>query len=140
MMNNQKILKPCPFCGGEACLERFIENRRPLFYFVYCKLCKTETAALPALEAIDFWNSRQPQGINLRPIEELTEEEISGGENILFHNSNNQYVIAKVFNYKSTFKLITSGNWSCKFNELPEAFTHFAKLTPPKANKHETTN
>ena len=68
-------LKPCPFCGGEAVLERrsraFINARTTRVSYVYCRNCNARTERIPLekygkssssyeanAEAIAAWNRR----------------------------------------------------------------------------------
>lgn len=56
-MNNED-LKPCPFCGGEACTLIDEEGYTPQ-YSVQCQSCKIETLAFDErAEAIAAWNRR----------------------------------------------------------------------------------
>lgn len=133
-------LKPCPFCGGETSI-RYYKDKYS--YYVECNHCMA-CSGYSSFEdgAVKKWNTRQP-AIDWKPIEELTENEIKPGMDILFYDSrynlNNRfaksyegYVVATAFKYDSTFKFVRHGNWSCKFNELPLAFTRFAEITPPE--------
>ena len=58
-MENDEELKPCPFCGGEAC--KMIEEvtySTPQ-YSVQCQNCKFETLMFDyEAEAVSAWNSR----------------------------------------------------------------------------------
>lgn len=56
-------LKPCPFCGGEAKLQRYIDRYEGITFYVYCsgEFCEV----FPATEnfeteqqAIKAWNIR----------------------------------------------------------------------------------
>lgn len=48
-------LKPCPFCGGEAKVQRFPRN-----YSVYCTECGARTMSFKPTEeeAVEDWNRR----------------------------------------------------------------------------------
>ena len=49
-----EILKPCPFCGGEAELSSGYDC-----YFVSCSLCKAQTEwDMYKEKAIELWNRR----------------------------------------------------------------------------------
>lgn len=62
-MNN--VLKPCPFCGGEACVQTTTKSHIPAA-FVYCKKCNSVSALFLdtkrdgtfLFDAIDAWNRR----------------------------------------------------------------------------------
>lgn len=57
-MSSKKDLKPCPFCGGEACTLINEEGYTPQ-YSVQCQSCKIETLAFDErAEAIAAWNRR----------------------------------------------------------------------------------
>lgn len=61
-------LKPCPFCGGEAKLER---GTTQLDNFVYCSDCGSGTRFFNTKQsAIETWNRREP----IDQIVELLEE------------------------------------------------------------------
>ena len=55
-MNKDYILKPCPFCGGEAWVIQILEN----LYAVECRKCWTRTGTYQPTkaEAIEAWNRR----------------------------------------------------------------------------------
>ena len=65
-MNN--VLKPCPFCGGEACVKTSTTTYTPSIPTakVYCEKCNSSTASYIdfrkdgtfLFEAIDAWNRR----------------------------------------------------------------------------------
>lgn len=65
-MNN--VLKPCPFCGGEACVKTSATTYTPSSPTakVYCKKCNSSTALYTdfrkdgtfLFDAIDAWNRR----------------------------------------------------------------------------------
>ena len=49
----EKVLKPCPFCGGEAYWDTMPEK------WVVCKICGAETRLCQSKdEAIEVWNKR----------------------------------------------------------------------------------
>ncbi len=50
-MTDQK-LKPCPFCGGEARIDKLYENE----WYVYCPKCERHYDT--EQEAIENWNAR----------------------------------------------------------------------------------
>lgn len=52
-------LKPCPFCGGEAKVQRFPHN-----YAVYCTECYASTIQFKPTdkEAVEAWNRRTDNG------------------------------------------------------------------------------
>lgn len=58
-------LKLCPFCGGEAILQKGIDGR----YFVECNITKSHCSVIPKTwayktkkEAINAWNERADNG------------------------------------------------------------------------------
>lgn len=61
MKENKTVLKPCPFCGGEADIED-ISTEDEQYYMISCKKCgasacfgdKSETQ----VGAVEFWNKR----------------------------------------------------------------------------------
>ena len=54
-MENEE-LKPCPFCGGKAYIEK---NRYKYAYWIKCYDCRVETEAYDYVEeAINVWNRR----------------------------------------------------------------------------------
>lgn len=64
-MNN--VLKPCPFCGGEACVKTSTTyTPSSPTAKVYCKKCKSSTALYSdfrkdgtfLFDAIEAWNRR----------------------------------------------------------------------------------
>ena len=44
---NNVVLKPCPFCGGEACVKTSTTQTIPShpMAWVYCKKCKSSSAS-----------------------------------------------------------------------------------------------
>lgn len=66
-MDKEIELLPCPFCGGEAIIERdFVIERCSYRIYVRCNKCLTRVLhhATPE-EAIKFWNIRhQPSGVD----------------------------------------------------------------------------
>lgn len=62
-MNNNKELKPCPFCGGEACTMEEFDGFDTTQYSVQCQSCKIETMLFnERAEAIAAWNRRVSSG------------------------------------------------------------------------------
>ena len=72
---SKNILKPCPFCGGEAYLEKshraFINSKTTRVAFVRCKKCEARTGRVELSkfncashstnaneEVIRMWNTR----------------------------------------------------------------------------------
>ncbi len=51
-MDNATMLKPCPFCGGEA--EYVRPNEYECFLFIRCKRCKTKTKPI----GVDFYTQK----------------------------------------------------------------------------------
>lgn len=55
-------LKPCPFCGGEARIDRNI-FAFPTSYSVICKICEAESEVFNTeKEVIEAWNRRVTDG------------------------------------------------------------------------------
>lgn len=62
MTKQQKILKPCPFCGADKAEIKEWNLSKPTTYYVYCSVCWCETSATGATHtdvAISRWNRRQ---------------------------------------------------------------------------------
>ena len=57
-MNN--VLKPCPFCGGEAKIMKHLFNNQSTSYGVKCKRCLAETFQFfkSREKAVEAWNRR----------------------------------------------------------------------------------
>lgn len=56
-----EVLKPCPFCGGDAVLEKYKLPQRPTsFYAVTCNNCGAMTYPYSGRhkDAVDRWNER----------------------------------------------------------------------------------
>ena len=127
-------LKPCPFCKGEACADKLFTTKQPSSYFIYCKSCAVESAAFPTLkEAIDFWNTQQPQDINWQPIESLPTKPMPillHGQNKLKHSI---YLPAQILeaNDEGICLIATEGGLS-SFSTIKKIYTYFAELTPPE--------
>ena len=61
-------LKPCPFCGGGACLEWNVSSKWGYFVFVRCEECRAQTRIIQAQSELfepagfsrtdEFWESR----------------------------------------------------------------------------------
>lgn len=55
-------LKPCPFCGGEAKVERSLRSFTPELWETYdyakCKKCGARVEGADEAEAIEAWNAR----------------------------------------------------------------------------------
>ncbi len=52
------ILKPCPFCGGNASMHCDDPDYRDKLYFVMCDDCSCSTDYLPEEAAAETWNRR----------------------------------------------------------------------------------
>lgn len=54
------VLKPCPFCGGEAELKIHLFHKLPSSYGVVCRPCGCETWQFfqTEEEAVEAWNRR----------------------------------------------------------------------------------
>ena len=62
-------LKPCPFCGGEAKLER---GTTQLDNFVYCSDCGSGTRFFNTKQsAIEAWNRREPTDKIVEQLEQI---------------------------------------------------------------------
>lgn len=47
---------PCPFCGGEASVNKLASDG----WFVWCRQCRCRTAIAPArAKSVELWNCRQ---------------------------------------------------------------------------------
>lgn len=118
--NRMTELKPCPFCKGEACADKLFTTKQPSSYFIYCKSCAVESAAFPTLkEAIDFWNTQQPQGINWQPITQLSARQ---GMYAIFTSINRAFAI-------NSYKLVAT-EWEAQY--LANHYTHFIEIVPPE--------
>jgi len=52
-------LIPCPFCGGEAQIEKTVPHLNPTQYFGHCLTCRIESDLYDTEEeAIKAWNKR----------------------------------------------------------------------------------
>lgn len=56
------LLKPCPFCGGEAFIYYSGSPGNGEFSEVICKKCKCQTDRLRGDKAIEVWNRRVNDG------------------------------------------------------------------------------
>lgn len=57
-------LKPCPFCGGEAKIERIAEEQETLYYAMCICCCATNGAYHSKEKAAAAWNRRaEPETI-----------------------------------------------------------------------------
>lgn len=55
----KKILKPCPFCGGEASLSYAISNENKSYDLVQCIGCGAQGSCYSTIEdATEAWNRR----------------------------------------------------------------------------------
>lgn len=53
-----KDIKPCPFCGGKAIHDHFLEEYFKI-YVIKCKSCDASTTAcISRKQAIEAWNRR----------------------------------------------------------------------------------
>ena len=57
---NNVVLKPCPFCGGEAKIMKHLFNNQSTSYGVKCKRCLAETFQFfkSREKAVEAWNRR----------------------------------------------------------------------------------
>ena len=57
---NNVVLKPCPFCGGEADVIEHLFHGLDSLYGLQCKKCKAKTYLFYESEekAIEAWNRR----------------------------------------------------------------------------------
>lgn len=57
-------LKPCPFCGGEACMQEHVFHGYTSTYGVVCLDCCAETRQFydTKEEAAEAWNRRADNG------------------------------------------------------------------------------
>lgn len=56
-------LKPCPFCGGEATLQRYFDTYEEIAFYVtcsgeFCEVSPTTNDFRTEQEAIEAWNQR----------------------------------------------------------------------------------
>jgi len=63
MAKQNDILKPCPFCGGEAQIERWGGHMSMYYYLITCNTCHVCLVTEPSVnaveaEAIEAWNRR----------------------------------------------------------------------------------
>lgn len=74
-MSEKKLLKNCPFCGGEAELCSTGNPYDVNYHWIYCKECGCKQPTSIHIEAvINTWNTRVPMERIVERLEELQEE------------------------------------------------------------------
>lgn len=73
-MSDKKLLKKCPFCGGEARIQKKLVQREDvvaLEYGFFCEQCGcTKAGYLTRERAIEKWNTRKPMERIVERLEE----------------------------------------------------------------------
>lgn len=68
-------LKPCPFCGGEAKLNKITGGKlfsRLTGFYVKCKTCRTSTGCeLKEEDVVEKWNTRKPMDQIVKQLEDV---------------------------------------------------------------------
>lgn len=74
-------LKPCPFCGGEAELKRYVGIGLVCQAYVECQGCHCRTDMIdPSLkycandEVVEMWNRRNADGMKIARVKEATHD------------------------------------------------------------------
>lgn len=57
-ITHNRGLKPCPFCGGKAYLDKTYELKDE--WEVFCQKCYVSMRKRGIKKAVDSWNSRKP--------------------------------------------------------------------------------
>ena len=57
-ITHNRGLKPCPFCGGKAYLDKTYELKDE--WEVYCQKCLVSMRKRGIKKAVEAWNSRKP--------------------------------------------------------------------------------
>jgi len=69
---NKKTLKDCPFCGGDADIEK-----HDLYYEVFCTDCMARSEGCTDIEeVVCLWNSRENPPLGLSAVAQIYLEEI----------------------------------------------------------------
>ena len=66
-------LKPCPFCGGEAKVDKYTSGKfkKLTAFYIECRVCKIRTPLeLEKGKAIEAWNRRTKVEVNFYDKEE----------------------------------------------------------------------
>lgn len=125
-------LKPCPFCGGEAILcETGDSLLMRSMHYIECQQCLMRTVDLLAkVSVISLWNTRQPQGINWQPIEEL---EMGTFKHVLLNWQRKGIICIGYIEDSNIIDIVCfDSDLSLNLSINKKEFTRFAELTPPK--------
>lgn len=81
-MKNEVKLLPCPFCGGEAKMQRIINLDDFDDFFIMCEKCFSRTKKFKAeRSAILVWNTRKPMEGIIDYLEEFMEKQYDSYNN-----------------------------------------------------------
>ena len=79
LQKNKIPLKPCPFCGHEAFMDRH-NCRGNTWHWVYCGNCLVETRKFGEIEAAEkIWNVRISPATPVAPVPPADEVDVVGG-------------------------------------------------------------